>query len=379
MSVSDDITVRSTKNFAIRDVNPKDWDINLERYGQIAVYIINNLNQNIVAQYFGGTAAAPVLLVGKGGVIASGGGTDSEDFTGAMGWVRIRITAAGVPANGAVTVIVDGEKGTQTAAELHGPSHGRGAEDEATDIFDEIDAIALLVCSGTSSGICDRMYTLEAEMDALQIDVTDLEDIVGTCTSGVGSGLCQRTEQLEEAINTHGIEITNLQTDVNTLDNIIGTCLSGLGSGLCQRIESLESEIDDINITLDTHETDIDKNKNHQYTFMVSGALTSGTDVTMWQDVLQNCTLTELRALVKSVCSGLGGIGMGIDRSLDCGETWNGLITPAQFNIPCGDHCVTVSGLSVALAKDDMLRLNLDSVGEILAAEDLHIFLRTEN
>jgi hypothetical protein len=333
-----DITVRSTKILTIRDILDNDWDLNLERYSQIAVYIANNLNQNITVEYYGGTAAAPVILIGKGGVIAAAGGTASEDFTGAMGWVRIRITAAGVPVIGEVTVYVDGEIGQQTAAELHGDSHGRGDEDEITSIITEIDVL-----------------------DAA---------ITACCGSGVGSGLSDRVTVLEN-------EIDGIEDVIDTLGAIIGTCTSGVGSGLCQRVEQLEGRVSTNEDVIDTHGIDIEKNKKSQYTFIVAGALTSGIDVTPWLAVQQDCTLTEGFAVVKSVCSGIGGIDIEILKSPDCGDNWSNIIASPTFVIDCGDKCVKISGLSIALDEDDLLRMDIASVGSVIAAEDLSAFLRT--
>ena len=115
-----------------------------------------------------------------------------------------------------------------------------------------------------------------------------------------------------------------------------------------------------------------------QYTFIVDGELAVGDDQTPYLVALEDCIVYEAHARVKTGPT-VSAITMQIERSDDNEASWDEVVAPADFQIAAGAKWGENTGLSFALTKNDILRLNVDAIGAGVAGSDLSVFLRVKS
>jgi len=112
-----------------------------------------------------------------------------------------------------------------------------------------------------------------------------------------------------------------------------------------------------------------------QFYFGVDGTIAVGDDQTLWLIAGQAVTAIEAYAAIKTAPTG-AALTIEIEKSSNLGGAWSTVVSSAALQIAAGAQEGEATGLSVSIAKNDILRINIDQVGSTVAGADLSVVLK---
>lgn len=110
-----------------------------------------------------------------------------------------------------------------------------------------------------------------------------------------------------------------------------------------------------------------------QYIFAMAGEMSVGDDKTLRLVVGQLCTVIGAYAYAKT---GPTGASMNIEVEAATGLVWRTVISSANLQIAALSNSGEYNDASQVLLKNDLLRVNIDQVGAVVAGSDVTVHLR---